>query len=92
MGICIRLDGEYAITGDVRQYVLNKIRIKDVNEETGEPIEVLSPVGYFLKIDSLIHELIKRKVSAMNISTLNELAKEISALAEKYSSAIEVRK
>jgi hypothetical protein len=65
MSIRIRLDGEYMITGDVRQYILNKIRIKDFNEETGEPVEVLAPVGYFTKVDSLIHELIKRKISAM---------------------------
>lgn len=92
MGIRIRLDGEYVITGDVRQYVLNKIRIKDVNESSGEPVEVLTPVGYFHKIESLVPALIKRKVSATNVTTLKELVSEISSLAEKYAAAIEVNR
>lgn len=88
MGICIRLDDEYAITGDVRQYVLNKYKIK-VCEKTGEPVEVFTQLGYFQKIESLIPELIKRKISVMEVSTLKELVSEVSTLAKHYSAVLE---
>lgn len=92
MSFQIRLDDEYVITGNGRQYLLTKIRIADVSEKTGESVECLAPVGFYQNIELLIHELIRRKITHAETCTLEEILKEIKSLANKYSIHLEGRK
>ena len=83
----IQLDGDFRITSDTKNLVLEK-RSEIKSKEDGSIKEIWANSGYYTNLKALLHGYVKQSIMKSAAASLEELAEDIKRIENKIDQYI----